>query len=63
MTKKHFVAIAKIILEYGDVSAMRLSWELAKYFATTNRLFNADRFLTACGLRYGKDGEYDNQDD
>lgn len=59
MTKKHFVAIAKLIREYGDVSAMRLTWELAKFFTTTNRLFDQDRFFTACGLRYGESGDYE----
>lgn len=66
MTKKHFIAIAKIIREYGDISTMRLSWELAKYFATTNKLFDQNRFFTACGVQYAErilgSREYDHQD-
>lgn len=62
MTKKHFVAIAAIIHKYGSTSGssvMSLAWELAKYFAITNKLFDKDRFFIACGLRYEKEGEYE----
>jgi len=52
VTKKHFVAIARIIRcskmnGYGHAG---IAWELARYFATTNKFFDRTKFFEACGI-------------
>ena len=60
MTKKHFIAIAKIIRrEYALYSGGYLpkkyavksvALELADYFKICNPRFDYDKFMEACGL-------------
>lgn len=62
MTKKHYVAISKIIkekaqtIEKKDGSIMHvvplgaLTYELASYFKSENALFDHARFMDACGI-------------
>lgn len=56
MTKKHYEAIAAIILQVGgryNDSLIRkdiLASVLADYFASENPRFDRARFLAACGI-------------
>jgi hypothetical protein len=60
MTKKHFIAIAKILRTRiidaaGEsnactrITARYLAGDLADYFETVNDLFDREKFLRACG--------------
>ena len=49
MTKKHYEAIASILLN-SDLVLDDVTHELADYFATDNKNFNREMFLTACGV-------------
>ena len=59
MTKKNYVAIAKIIKEAIDFKkknqldneALYISNHLADYFKDGNPRFNYDTFFIACGLK------------
>lgn len=55
MTKKHFIAIAKVIAEAmegtADAEAVRqVALGLAQEFRGLNPLFDEARFLAACGV-------------
>lgn len=60
MTKKDFIAVAKIIRELGQLNrdfddeakftANRIARELAKVFKQQNPRFDTVRFLEACGV-------------
>lgn len=55
MTKKHFIAIAKVIAEAmegtADAEAVRqVALGLAQEFRGLNHLFDEARFLAACGV-------------
>jgi hypothetical protein len=67
MTKKHFIAIAKIfktsfnhtniIEDYGErteaiATLRRTALQLAEYFRTTSQKFDSERFLDASGANY-----------
>jgi hypothetical protein len=54
MTRKHYIAIAKIlkstdgIHDYACKAAIAKS--MADYFESNNQNFDRERFLTACGV-------------
>lgn len=63
MTKKHFIAIAEIIRENGNIvgvnelqdlaakaTAKQIAKDLARFFAGQNTNFDRTRFLDACGV-------------
>jgi len=63
MTRKHFVAIAKIITEcreaywkspeakdVGDATLDNVAYLMSSYLATQNPNFDRGRFLEACGI-------------
>lgn len=51
MTKKLFIAVARIISEQADPAIRRsLAESFAAIFAAENGRFDRDRFFTACGL-------------
>ena len=47
MTKKDYIAIAKILKEYGDKEHMLLL-KLCELFKKDNENFDADKFIKAC---------------
>ena len=47
MTKKHYEAIAEIVMTYRKEA---IPEKLADYFAQDNPRFNRDMFLAACGI-------------
>ena len=57
MTKKHYEAIARIILqcEMENESRDMLVYMLADYFAQDNPRFDRVRFITACGIEQSID--------
>lgn len=48
MTKKHFVAIAKVLRE--NRRREKIIEELCNYFSTVNANFDRGRFLQACKI-------------
>ena len=61
MTKKHYEAIAAILKKYytcdttqrnqlAQQGFLELSSDIADYFTTDNKLFNREKFLSACGV-------------
>lgn len=49
MSKRDYISIAAIIATISDYAELlRISHQLADYFASTNHLFNRTLFLTAC---------------
>lgn len=62
MTKKHYEAIALIMhtfwMRCSTAKLVKehkaLCLELSKYFAQTNPLFQSEKFLLACGVRFDK---------
>jgi hypothetical protein len=46
MTKKHFIEIARILSATGASEATIFA--MARYFATQNQYFDAERFAEAC---------------
>ncbi len=50
MTKKHFIAIAKIVHTHRNRGADTIASALADYFATINPNFDRQRFIDACGV-------------
>ena len=48
MTKKHFEAMAKILLE-TDLDHHNLINEFGRYFETINPNFDFDKWVIACG--------------
>lgn len=46
MTKKHFIEIARILSATGASEATIFA--MARYFATQNQHFDAERFAEAC---------------
>ena len=64
MTKKHFVAVAKILSNATDYHYKNnqeltkvakdmlevLIYDFDDYFMETNPLYNSEKFLTACGI-------------
>lgn len=55
MTKKHYEAIAKILIEANkdglpDYYLDSIATGLANYFANDNKNFNRARFLEVCGV-------------
>lgn len=50
MTRKDFVAIARVIKTHGGANKTSLAVEMAAHLRTTNERFDTDRFLTACGV-------------
>lgn len=67
MTKKHYEAIANIIVSQydnaniNDYGRYRIACELADYFASDNPRFDRARFLEACGVEC--DGRHDTVND
>jgi|TARA_B100000424_G_C22860010_1_gene458382 hypothetical protein len=47
MTKKDYIAIAKIINKFGKVEHMLLL-KMCEYFKKDNPNFDADKFIEAC---------------
>lgn len=47
MSKKHYIMVAKSLLE--NKAPFQLCSDLAVQFKNDNRLFDINRFLTACG--------------
>ena len=47
MSKKHYISIARVLLV--NKSSFQLCSDLAVQFKNDNRLFDINRFLTACG--------------
>ena len=47
MTKKDYIAIAKIINKFGRVEHMLLL-KMCEYFKKNNPNFDADKFIEAC---------------
>jgi len=47
MTKKDYIAIAKILKEYGDKEHMLLL-KFCELFKKDNPNFDADKFINAC---------------
>ena len=47
MTKKNYIAIAKIINKFGKVEHMLLL-KMCEYFKKDNPNFDADKFIEAC---------------
>jgi hypothetical protein len=47
MSKKHYIIVAKSLFE--NKASFELCSDLAVQFKADNRLFDIDRFLTACG--------------
>lgn len=56
MTRKHFIAIARILADgegRTDYATRReVALGLADYFAGENPHFDRDRFLSACGIAF-----------
>lgn len=50
MTRKNFMAIAKIINAHGNDGKARVAEAMASYLRTTNERFDTDRFMRACGV-------------
>lgn len=52
LSRKHYKAIAKIIVDAGYkwLYRKRISNDMADYFATDNPQFNRQKFLDACGI-------------
>lgn len=46
MTKKHFIEIARILSATG--ASDETIFAMARYFATVNPHFDAERFIEAC---------------
>jgi len=47
MSKKHYISIARVLLV--NKSSFKVCSDLAVQFKNDNRLFDINRFLTACG--------------
>jgi len=47
MSKKHYITVAKVLSE--NKATFQLCSDLAVQFKNDNRLFDINRFLTACG--------------
>jgi hypothetical protein len=47
MSKKHYITVAKVLFE--NKAPFQLCSDMAIQFKADNRLFDTDRFLTACG--------------
>ena len=47
MTKKDYIAIAKIINKFGKIEHMLLL-KMCEYFKKNNPNFDADKFIEAC---------------
>jgi len=47
MSKKHYIMLAKVLSE--NKAPFQLCSDLAIQFKSDNRLFDINRFLTACG--------------
>ena len=47
MTKKDYIAIAKIINKFGKIEHMLLL-KMCEYFKKNNQNFDADKFIEAC---------------
>ncbi len=52
-TKRHFVAIAKLIKESNAEGKAELAQDLAELFSEDNDRFNVSKFYKACGLTLG----------
>lgn len=51
MSRKHFVAVAKMIAAETDrVAAKRFAEGMASIFESANNLFDRNRFMSACGF-------------
>lgn len=52
MTKKHYIAIAKILASMTiDTTHQQLVNEFVKFFSTNAPNFNREKFLIACGVK------------
>ena len=54
MTRKHFLAIAKILNKQWDNEEVQLDWiilDFAEFLATTNPNFDSVKFVNACNLK------------
>lgn len=61
MTKKHFIAVAKMISEKQGAEKNELADWFADFFAKYNKLFNGEKFRKTCGVesvRVVKDEEH-----
>jgi hypothetical protein len=47
MSKKHYITVARVL--YENKSPFQLCSDLAVQFKNDNRLFDINRFLSACG--------------
>ena len=47
MSKKHYIMLARVLFE--NKAPFQLCSDMAIQFKNDNRLFDTDRFLTACG--------------
>lgn len=50
ITKKHFIAVAKMIAGEKILQRQRLALWFADFFAKYNPLFDRQKFLQACGI-------------
>lgn len=54
MTKKDYIAFAKVLKKYNDClepCAKDITKDIAALFANDNPRFNQDKFLEACGVK------------
>jgi len=47
MSKKHYIMLARVLFE--NKADFQLCSDMAVQFKSDNKLFDIDRFLTACG--------------